>query len=290
MWRRKHNRRSSVSAACLLSSHHASRGRLAARLVSRPVLRSAPRPVLLACLICPRCLIGSLIRSPFLRRLAFFSSAHRLALASYRPAPRLIDKRNGAARTAGGGRCLVMRLTAGIGWRAAAACLPRMAIGDGGGWRTNGGGRLLLACLVAMDGAARSSLDRSSFHSSSHPIGSAPAPFIISSSHLIDGEGHSFSFSPDPLPPALLGLLAWVCSPVPGRGMRGVRHGLRRRAGRLLACVLVSRAALSLPLVRSLLYALCRSCRSFLPGASLGVLWAFLTAILSALAFLKTCP
>lgn len=170
---------------------------------------------------------------------------------------------------------------------------------DGGGRRRLGGrssaadgcGRRvwLLACLVAMDGAARSFLNRFSFPliGSSNRLGSLARSI---SHHLIDGGGVFFSFSPDPLPPTLLGLLALACSPVPGRGMRELRYGLRRRACGLFACVLIPCAALSLPLVRSLLYALCRSCRSFLPGASLGVLWAFLTAILSALAFLKTCP
>lgn len=65
----------------------------------------------------------------------------------------------------------------------------------GGGWRTAGG--VVAACLPRGDG-----LGGSSNLSSSHRRG-----------------GAFFSFSPDPLPPALLGLLAWACSPVPGRGM-----------------------------------------------------------------------
>ena len=243
-----------VGIGCLLSSPcHTAWERLVLRSAPRPV----SRPVLLACLIRP-CGPHRLIGSP-------------LARIAWLPAP--FDKRDGAEQSAGGGRCLVMRLTAGIGWRAAAACLPRMAMGGGRSSTADGCGRRalawLLACLGSMDGAARSFLDRSSFPSSSHPIDEAPAPFIISSSHRRGGT--FFSFSPDPLPPALLGLLAWGCSPVSGRGMRGLRHGLRRRVCGLFACVLVSRAALSLPLVRSLhMPYVARAARSFL-----GRRWAF---------------
>ena len=99
-----------------------------------------------------------------------------------------------------------------------------------------------------------------------------------------------FSLSPDPLPSALLGLLAWACSPVPGRGMCGLRHGLRRWACGLLACVPVSCVALSLPLVRLLLYASVSSFGVVLSGALWGVLRAILPAYLSALAFFNICP
>lgn len=142
------------------------------------------------------------------------SSVHQLAPASYRPAPRLIDKRDGAKRKRD-------RLRASDGGRLL-ACLPRMATGCGRSSMADGCGhgrwRGVLACLGAMDGAARSFLDRSSFPSSSHPIGSAPAPSHLSH-HLIERGETFFSFSPDPLPSALLGLLALTCSPVPGRGM-----------------------------------------------------------------------
>ena len=219
------------------------------------------------------------------------SSARPLPRIAWLPAP--FDKRGGAEQSAGGGRCLVMRLTAGIGWRAAAACLPRMAMGGGRSSTADGCGRRalawLLACLGSRDGAARSFLDRSSF------------PLIVSSNRRGPGSFHHLIVSSTGRnllsifarpPPAGSSRLA--CSglvpPSPAGGCEDLCHGLRRRAERLLVCVLVSRAALSLLLVRSLLYDLRRSCRSFLPGASLGVLWAFLTAILSALAFLKTCP
>lgn len=264
-----------MSVACP-SSYHASRGRLAARSVLRSAPRPVSRPVLLACLIRP-CGPHRFIRSPFPRRLASFSSIHQLALC-------LVSPGSPSHRQAGRGDTIGERRTDGgrghdcllasWRWTDGGGCLPRMAMGGGRSSTADGCGRRawLFACLGAIGGAARSFLDRFSFPiiGSSNRLGPGSSP---SSHHLIDGgEGVFFSFSPDPLPPTLLGLLALACSPVPGRGMRGLRHGLRRRAGRLLACVLVSRAALSLPLVRSLLYALRRSCRSFLPGASLGVL------------------
>lgn len=240
-----------------------------------------------------------LIRSPFPRRLASSSSAHRLA-------PCLVSPGSPPHSTSGTGRHDRLALIDG---RAAVACLPRMAAG---GWRRTDGGvcllasdgngrravidggwlraaAWLLACLGSRDGAARSFLDRSSF------------PLIVSSNRRGPGSFHHLIVSSTGRnllsifarpPPAGSSRLA--CSglvpPSPAGGCEDLCHGLRRRAGRLLVCVLVSRAALSLLLVRSLLYDLRRSCRSFLPGASLGVLWAFLTAILSALAFLKTCP
>lgn len=227
--------------------------------------------------------------------LAFPSAACFLLIgSSARPLPRIarlpapFDTTGVAEQSAAAS--LVMQLTAGIGWRAA-ACLPRMATGCGRSSTADGGGRRawLFACLGAIGGAARSFLDRFSFPLivSSNRRGPGSSP---SSHHLIDGGGVFFSFSPDPLPPTLLGLLALACSPVPGRGMRGLRHGLRRRACGLFACVLIPCAALSLPLVRSLLYDLCQSCRSFLPGVLWGVLWVILPAILSALVFLNICP
>ena len=119
-----------------------------------------------------------------------------------------------------------------------AAYLPRMAAGAAGGHRLDGGRMagvgVWAACLPR--GYGRSGSVISSPISSAHPIGSAPLA-IPSSHHLIGGEGFSFSFPPDPLSPALLYLLAWACSPVPGRGMCGLRYGLRWRACGLLACV-----------------------------------------------------
>ena len=275
-----------VGVGCLPlpSSHHASG---ASRPSSRSSLRPSVRPACLPHM--PRCgsrrLIISSARLSLGGLLPHHRLAHRLApcLVSpgsppHRQAKRGETKTRSAAgghrRCADGGGCLL----------ASDGCWLRVVID--GGWRL----AWLLACLGAMDGAARSFLDRSSFPiiGSSNRLGPGSFHHLIISSHRLGGT--FFPFSPDPLPPALLGLFALACSHVPGRGMRGLRHGLRRRAWRLLACVLGSRAALSLLLVRSLLHALRRSCRSFLPGASWGVLWAFLTAILSALAFLKTCP
>ena len=184
-------------------------------------------PSCLLVLYGPAALIGSSSHP-----LAFPSAACFLLIgSSARPLPRIawlpapFDKRNGAARSANDHwRAVIgdVRMAAS-GWRRLLACSW-----DGDGvWAVIDGGLLRAAgvawgCLLT-SGRWTERLDRSSivslFSSSAHPIGSAPAPFIISSSHLIDGEGHSFSFSPDPLLPALLGLLALACSPVPGRGM-----------------------------------------------------------------------
>ena len=231
------------------SSRHAS----SVLVVSRPVPHLAPRPVS-ACLPCmpfvSHRLIGSpsvrLIRSPtgsaacFIR--LFFSSAHRLA-------PCLVSPGSPYHRQAGRGGDAIL-----IGVVAAADGVERR--------------RVLLACLGAMGGAARSSLFPIS---SAHPIdyGSRVLP---SSYHPIDGEGAFFSFPPDSLPSALLGLLAVACSPVPGRGMWGLRHGLRQRACGLLDCVLIPPFR-SLAPARSLA-AICPPCR-LRRCAYLGRCWAF---------------
>lgn len=206
-------------------------------------------------------------------------------LTSYRLAPRIIDKRGGEK----------MRSSSAGGHR------RRMA--DGGRCR---------GCLLASDGVGSDGIAVGAGPSCLLVMGamggagghlSSPSPRLIpsampppgSSNRLGPGSSHRrgggfFSFSPDPLPPALLCLLAVACSPVLGRGMCGLRHGLRWRAAGCLLAFLVPRSALSLPLVRLLLYDPCRSCRSFLLGVLWGVLWAILPAILSALAFFKTCP
>lgn len=260
-------------------------------LSSRLAFRLAPGPPCLLALyvfLCVPCGSRRLIGSP---------------LASYRPAPRPI-RHDGRGGTIGGGvSCHAAdcghRMAAG-GWRRTdgGVCLlasdgnGRRAVIDGGWLRAAGVG--VASCLPRVEGRSgsivpRSFLDRSSF------------PLIVSSNRRGPGSFHHLIVSSTGRnllsifarpPPAGSSRLA--CSglvpPSPAGGCEDLCHGLRRRAGRLLVCVLVSRAALSLLLVRSLLYDLRRSCRSFLPGASLGVLWAFLTAILSALAFLKTCP
>ena len=101
--------------------------------------------------------------------------------------------------------------------------------------------RVVSACLPCGDGRSGSVISRPSHRLIQSARFSGSSHHLIVSSHQRGGT--LFLFSPDPLPPALLGLLAWVCSPVPGRGMRGLRHGLRWRAGGLLACVLVSCSA-----------------------------------------------
>ena len=222
-------------AGCLLlSSRHASgASRPSSRCVSRGrvVLRLVPRFALLACLICPRW-FHWLIRSSLHRRLAFFSSAHRLAPCLVSPdSPFYPTSETGRGENAiGCGRSSAM-----CGWRRALllACLGwrRLLVSDGdgrrevidGGW-LRAAGVDVAACLPRGDGRSGSivSLIVSFPLSSSHPIDSAPAHphHLIISSLTISSTGRpSFPFRPTPLPPALLGLLALACSPVPGRGM-----------------------------------------------------------------------
>lgn len=122
---------------------------------------------------------------------------------------------------------------------------------DGGGC-----GRGLLACLGAMGGAARSSLLPSHrlnlIGYGSRVIKSAWLP-----GHPIDGNGFFFfvSFPPDPLPPALLGLLALGLfpPPVPGRG-GCAGCGMACGGGRLAACL---RSSSPVPLSRCRSFACC---------------------------------
>lgn len=225
-----------------------------------------------------------LIRSPL-------SSSHRLApyLVSpgspyYRQAGRgenaiLIGGRTSAAD---GGRRAVSWMLACLGWRRER-------------WRCCRCGAVLLACHGGDGRGGRSSLLPSHrlnlIGYGSRVIKSAWVP-----GHPIDGNGFFFffffSFPPDPLPPALLGLLALGLFPPPSPAGGCAGCGMACGGGRLAACLRSSspRSALSLPLVRLLLCDPCRSCRSFLLGVLWGVLWAILPAILSALAFFKTCP
>ena len=311
LWRRKHN----PGGRCRPLALHTSRGLSASRLALRPVSRLVHRLVLLACLICPAGLIRSsshplptgfaayLIRSPLL----IGSSVRPLPRIALLPVPstsgagryhnRRLASRRAVDRRANGGGCLLPSdgggRRAGHRCGAAAACLPRMGTADGGGssfgWRADSGG-----CLLA-SGRWTERFDRSLIVS--FPISSAqsnrlrfPVRLISISHHLIDGNGFSFPFPPDPLPPALLCLLAGACSPVPGRGRCGLRYGLRWRACGLLACVLISRSALSLLLVRLLLYAPVSPLCVVLSGALCGDLLAILAAILSALAYFNICP
>lgn len=278
MWRRKHNRRSSVSAACL--------PRLvippgASRHSSRSSLRFSVSPACLPHMPPTAVLVGSSshpLVPPSAARLS-----HRLIgspSASYRPAPRPIRQAerggtigerslagghrrcaDGGERRTDGGVCLLT--SNGDGLR---------AIIDGGWLQAAGVG--VAACLPRGDGRSGSivSLIVSLFLSSAHPIGSAPAHphhlIISSSSHLIDGEKPSFSFFARP-PPACSSRLACLdLFPRPRPGDVRVAAWIAAAGRGLLACVLVSRSALSLLLVRSLLYALRRSCRCSCSGAS----------------------
>lgn len=229
----------------------------------------------------PSCLLASythavLIGSSSRLSLGGLLSSRRLIgspLASYRPAPRSI-------RQAGRGGANGERSLAG-GHRRCADGGERMALA----W--------LLACLGAMNGAARSFLDRFFLPiiGSSNRLGLGSFHhLIISSSHPIDWEEPSFPFRPTPSRLLFSACLLWLVPPSPAGGCNGCGMTCGGGRGGCLLAFSCPVPLTPLPLVRSLLYALRRSCRSFLPRASLGVLWAFLTAILSALAFLKTCP
>lgn len=250
------------------------------RLAPRPVLRSVSRLVLLACLICPVSLIGSLIRSPFPRRLAFFSSAHRLApcLVSPGSPPHRQAKRGGTIgeRSLAGGH----RRCADDGERmAASACLPRMETTEAGGGGWAGGHRRLMAagggcgCLLA-SWRWTERLDRSSIVSlslsSAHPTGSVlwPVPSLIISS---TGEESSFPFrlTPSRLPFSVC--LLWLVPPSPAGGCVGC--GMACGGGRA-DCLLAFSSPVPLSRCRS--FARCympcvaRAARSFL-----GRRWAF---------------
>lgn len=193
------------------------------RLIGSPSVRLIRSPTgSAACLIPFASLIGSSSRLP----------------ASYRSAPRPIDKRSGAkpqSTAGGGGEWLTAAawLLAYPGWRRGGYRL-RMAAGGGSDGVAVGEESSCLLALGAIDGAARSSL------------------FPISSAHPIDGEGPSFPLSPDPLPPALLCLLAVACSPVLGRGCAG--YGMVCGGGR--ACCLLAFSS-PVPLSRSRSFARC---------------------------------
>lgn len=239
MWRRKHNRRRAVSAACSLISSSCLPGLFAAR----PVSRLAPRPALLAYLICPAwshrlirlsshpLVPARLIRSLRVPLLASsrspLSSAHRLALASYRSAPRCIDKRDGEGTQS-------------------TACCHRMRMAAGAG-------RGCLLVLGAIGGAARSSLLPIS---SAHPIGYPPV--IQSSHHPIDGEGPSFPFRLTPSRLLFSACLPGLVPPSPAGGCVGC--GMACDGGRegLFACLLSCSCRSLTAFVRSLLYAPCR--------------------------------
>lgn len=149
-----------MSAACL-SYCHTSRG-------CSPLVLScglALGPPLLACLVCPSCLIGSSAPHGFRclpHPLVFLIGSSSRLPASYRSASRPIDKRSGAkpqSTAGGGGEWLTAAawLLAYPGWRRGGYRL-RMAAGGGSDGVAVGAGSSCLLALVAMDGAARSSL------------------------------------------------------------------------------------------------------------------------------------
>ena len=172
-----------------------------------------------------------------------FSSAHRLAFLpriARLPAPSTSGAgRNHNRRRGGGGEWLTAAawLLAYPGWR-------REVIGCG--WRRAAGVMALLsvrgrpACLPSWRWTGR--------------LGHLFSPHLIGSSNRLRSPGAShrrgggfFSFSPDPLPPALLGLLAWGLFPRPRPGDVSVAAWLAAAGGRTcsLACYR-ARVALSL--------------------------------------------
>lgn len=145
---------------------------------------------------------------------------------------------------------------------------------DGGGRAVIVAGLRLLACLGAMDGAARSSL---------FPISSATV--LGSSNHPIDGELASFPFRLTPSRPLFSACLPWLVPPSPAGGCAGC--GMACGGGRA-GCLLVFSS--HVPLVRLLLYAPGSSLCVVLSGALCDDLRDILDAILSALAYFNICP
>lgn len=239
-----------VGCFSLVSSCLSWASRRSPRSSSRSSPRSSARPAYLSHMLCGP---HRLIRSPRAPLLASSSRlSHRLIgspLASYRPAPRLIDKRDGAERLAGahrraGGGCL---LASDGGERmAASACLPRTAMGGGRSSTADGCGRRalawLLACLGSRDGAARSFLDRSSF------------PLIVSSNRRGPGSFHHLIVSSTGR-----NLLSIFARPPPACSSRLACLGLfpRPRPGDAWAAAWLAAAGVRTVCLRS--HPLCRS-------------------------------
>lgn len=155
---------------------------------------------------------------------------------------------------------------------ASVACLGLRRMADGFGGHRRRGLRAvraaLAACLPCGDGRGGSVIF--SLISSAHPIGyGPPGSSNRFGSRVIPSTGRGFfSFSPDPLPPTLLCLLAVACSPVPGRGMCGLRPWLAV-AGGGADCL---RSSSPVPLSRCRSFARCympcvASCRCSYPGS-----------------------
>ena len=214
------------------------------------------------------CLIGSSVRP--LPRIA--------------PLPAWTTSRSGAGRKCDPHR----REVIGGGWRTAGGVVVACLSWDGVGRRAmsseaNSGrravvvaspsgrawvGRVLLACLGAAMWAGRFCR----FFSFHRLIQSATVPG--SSNHPIDGEGLSFPFRPTPSRLLFSACLPGACSPVPGRGMCGLRYGLRWRACVRAACL---RSSSPVSLSRSRSFACCymSSGRRFALFSIRGVVWRF---------------
>lgn len=210
MWRRKHNRRRAVPAACPLVSSFLS-------WASCRSLRSSLRPsARLACLLHMLSLRFSsahhFIRSPFPRRFASSSSAHRFALCLVSPrSPHGRQAKRGG--TIGGRSPVGGRMAAGVGRMAAAACLPRV----------DGRSGSIVSLIVSFPLIGPSNQQ-------------APWSFHLSSSHLINGEELSFPFRPTSSRLLFSACLLWLVPPSPAGGCEG--FGMACGGGRE-ACLLV---------------------------------------------------
>lgn len=240
--------------------------------------------------LCPSCLLPARPLAP----------PHRLIgspPASYRLAPRIIDKGGGeiAGSSSAGGRLLAC--VAVGGGRGIIAVVVVCLLGHGGRLMLSScvvGRRGLFACLRGGGRrAARSFLvpligssNRQGIgYGSAHPIGSSPHRRRCAVGFLFFS-----SFRLTPSRRLLSACLLWLVPPSPAGGCDG--YGMVCGGGRA-DCLLAFPSPVSLSHSRS--FACCyvvsvSSLGVVVSGALWGVLRAILPACLSALAFFNTCP